>query len=94
MRTHPWVVLLLWLWPALGGALEPPASSGTWRCLARLEATGLALLPGGGVQGAESYAQLTPMLVVDGGEAFGLNLGTPVRLRLGGGEWGAGRVRR
>ncbi|PTL77549.1 hypothetical protein DAT35_42845 [Vitiosangium sp. GDMCC 1.1324] len=80
-------VLLLWLWPALGGAMEPPSPDGespppasfaTWRYLTRLEATGLALLPNSGVGGAERYAQLTPMLVVDGGEAFGLNLGAPV----------------
>jgi hypothetical protein len=88
MRTQPLAVLLLCLWPALGGAVvppapdsesSPPASFSTWRYLSRLEATGLALLPGGGVGGVESYVQLTPMLVVDGGEALGLNLGTPVR---------------
>jgi hypothetical protein len=64
------------------------------RYLTRLESSGLALLPGNGRGEAKRYAQLTPMLVVDGGEAFGLNLGTPVRLRLGGGGWSAGLVRR
>jgi len=72
----------------------PASSTGGWRYLTRLEATGLALLSSGGVGGAESYAQLTPMLVVDGGEALGLNLGAPVRLRLAGGVVGAGLVRR
>ncbi|HEX5745833.1 MAG TPA: hypothetical protein VFZ09_06295 [Archangium sp.] len=42
----------------------------------------------------ESYAQLTPMLVVAEGEAFGLNLGAPVRLRLAGCELEGGLVRR
>jgi hypothetical protein len=72
----------------------PPASYATWRYLTRLEVTGLALLPGGDVGGVESYAQVTPMLVVAEGEAFGLNVGAPVRLRLAGGEMGAGLVRR
>ena len=40
------------------------------------------------------YAQLSPTLVVDGGGAWGLHMGAPVRLRLWGGEAGAGRVRR
>ncbi|WP_239015214.1 hypothetical protein [Archangium violaceum] len=71
-----------------------PASYATWRYLTRLEATGLALLPGDGVGGVVSYAQVTPMLVVAEGEAFGLNMGAPVRLRLAGGEVGAGLVRR
>jgi hypothetical protein len=91
MRTHSWAVLLLCLCPALGGAMESPspdsesplpASSAMWRYLTRLEATGLALLPDGGVDGVESYVQLTPMVVAAEGESFGLNLGAPVRLRL------------
>jgi len=40
------------------------------------------------------YAQLSPMLVVDGGGAWGLHMGAPVRLRPWGGEEGAGRVRK
>lgn len=79
------------------GAMEPPlsaSSSGRLHYLARLEATGLALLPGGGTGGVERYVQLTPMLVLDGGEELGVNLGAPVRLRLGGGVPGAGLVRR
>ncbi|HEX5749695.1 MAG TPA: hypothetical protein VFZ09_25920 [Archangium sp.] len=36
-----------------------PAAYATWRYLARLEATGLALLPGGDVGGVERYAQVT-----------------------------------
>jgi hypothetical protein len=71
-----------------------PASYATWRYLTRLEATGLALLPSGDVGGVESYVQVMPMLVMAEGEAFGLNLGAPVRLRLAGGEEGAGLVRR
>ncbi len=78
----------------VGPAPLAASRAGGWRYLTRLEATGLALLPNGGRGGVEGYAQLTPMLVVDGGEALGLNLGAPVRLRLGGGEWGAGLVRR
>ena len=47
MRTHPWAVMLLCLWPTLGGAMEPlapnsesplPASLSTWRYLTRLGA--------------------------------------------------------
>ncbi|EPX63256.1 hypothetical protein D187_005662 [Cystobacter fuscus DSM 2262] len=79
------------------GAMEPllpPSSARRLHHLARLEATGFALLPGGGTGGVERYVQLTPMLVLDGGEEFGVNLGAPVRLRLGGGVPGAGWVRR
>ncbi|QRO02616.1 hypothetical protein JRI60_21310 [Archangium violaceum] len=70
------------------------SSAGRLHYLARLEATGLALLPGGGTGGVERYVQLTPMLVLDGGEERGVNLGAPVRLRLGGGVQGGGLVRR
>jgi len=79
------------------GALPPPLPAsmvGGWHYLARLEATGLALLPSGRMGGVESYAQLAPMLVMDGGKELGLSLGAPVRLRLGGGEPGGVRVRR
>ena len=79
------------------GAMKPPllaSLAGGWHYLTRVEASGLALLPGGGAEGLESYAQLTPMLVLDGGEDLGVNLGAPVRLRLGGGAPGAGWVRR
>jgi hypothetical protein len=78
-------------------AMEPPlwaSSAGRLHYLARMEATGFALLPGGGTGGVERYVQLTPMLVLDGGEELGVNLGAPVRLRLGGGERGIGWVRR
>ena len=34
------------------------------------------------------------LLTLDGGEELGVNLGAPVRLRLGGGEPGVGLVRR
>ncbi|MGZ3461023.1 MAG: hypothetical protein ACXU86_21250, partial [Archangium sp.] len=51
--------------PAGSMELPPPASSArSLHYLARLEATGFALLPGGGTGGVERYAQLTPMLVL------------------------------
>ncbi|HEX5752208.1 MAG TPA: hypothetical protein VFZ09_38700 [Archangium sp.] len=79
------------------GAMKPPlpaSLAGGGHSLTRVEDSGLALLPGGGAEGLESYAQRTPMLVLDGGEALGVNLGAPVRLRVGGGVAGAGLVRR
>ncbi len=79
--------------PAGAMELPPPASARRLHYLARLEATGFALLPGGGMDGVEHHAQLPPMLVLDGGEEFGINLGAPVRLRLGSGTPGA-EVRR
>ena len=68
--------------PSSAGALPPLAASsvGRWRYLTRLEATGLALLPSSGGDEAEHYAQLTPTLVMDGGEA--LSLGPPRHLRV------------
>jgi hypothetical protein len=78
-------------------AMEPPlsaSSAGRLHYLARMEATGVALLPSGGMGGLERHAQLTPMLVLDGGEELGVNLGAPVRLRLSGGEPSVGLVRR
>ncbi|MGZ3458304.1 MAG: hypothetical protein ACXU86_07305 [Archangium sp.] len=72
----------------------PSSSARRLHYLARLETTGFVLLPGGGTGGVERYAQLPPMLVLDGGEELGVNLGAPVRLRLGGGAPGAGWVRR
>ena len=97
----PTLVLLLLLSQA-GPADSPPAdalpssaSTATeWRSLMRLEASALALCSGGEAGEVVGYAQLTPMLVVASGESFGLNLGAPVRLRLWGGELGAGLVRR
>ncbi|QRK13961.1 hypothetical protein JQX13_35950 [Archangium violaceum] len=77
--------------------LPAPATAagegGGWNSLLRLEASTLALLPRGGGEPV-GYAQLSPMLVVDGGGAWGLHMGAPVRLRLWGGEAGAGRVRK
>ncbi len=78
-------------------ASSPPAlvalSAGRWNTLLRLETTLLALPQRGGEGSWEGFAQLTPTLVVDGGERFGLNLGAPVRLRLWGGEAGSGLMR-
>ena len=75
----------------------PPTAAGEgggWNSLLRLEASTLALLPRGGGGEPVGYAQLSPMLVVDGGGAWGLHMGTPVRLLLWGGEGGAGQVRK
>ncbi|MGZ3461051.1 MAG: hypothetical protein ACXU86_21395, partial [Archangium sp.] len=81
--------------PAGAMELPPPASSArSLHYLARMEATGFALLPAGATGGVERYVQLTPMLVLDGGEELGVNLGAPVRLRLGSGEPSIGLVRR
>ncbi|MFB1482806.1 hypothetical protein [Corallococcus sp. RDP092CA] len=64
-----------------------------WNYLTRVEAGPWALWPQRGGE-AEGFMQVEPMLVLDGGEKFGANLGAPVRLRLWGGEAGAGRVRK
>ncbi|NPD28863.1 hypothetical protein HPP06_36125, partial [Corallococcus exiguus] len=65
-----------------------------WRNLLRVEATTLAFLPRAGVGADEGFLQVEPTLILDGGEDFGLNLGTPVRLHLWGGGGAAGLVRR
>lgn len=59
MKTLHWALLLLGLWPELGGAAEPPGPEDEAaapvslarqrRYLTRLEATGLALLPRAGL---------------------------------------------
>jgi hypothetical protein len=75
----------------------PPTAAhegGRRNSLLRLEASTLALLPRGGGGEPVGYAQLSPTLVVDGGGAWGLHMGAPVRLRLWGREEGAGRVRK
>lgn len=82
---------------AVDGGPPPPAWARPgvgWSFLTRLEATTLTLLPRHVAGAAEGFVQLEPMVVVDGGEAFGLNLGAPVRLRVWGGGEGAGLVRR
>jgi hypothetical protein len=93
MRTLRWAVLLLGLWPELGGVAEPSgpeneppgpvAPARQWRYLARLDASGLALLPRVGLGVEEGLAQLDLTLILDGGADLGLNLGAPVRLLLG-----------
>src|SRR5689334_22109498 len=68
----------------LAGAMRPPlppSMSGGWHYLPRLEDSGLALLPSGEAAGVDSYAQLTPMLVLDGGYLYS----GEVRRRFG--EW-------
>lgn len=100
------VVWLLWLWPMLAGATEPPTAGNllppltsvpperAWHSLARLEVTTLALLPRAGGGAGEGFAQVEPTLLIDDGAGFGLNLGAPVRLRLWGGGAGSEPVRR
>ncbi|RKH30141.1 hypothetical protein D7X75_21750, partial [Corallococcus sp. CA031C] len=65
-----------------------------WRNLLRVEATTLSFLPRAGVGTSEGFLQVEPTLILDGGAEFGLNLGTPVRLRLWGGGGAAGFVRK
>jgi hypothetical protein len=94
------MLMLLLLQAQAEGPVTPPqaaphaASARRWHSLTRGEATTLALLPRGGAGAWEGFVQVEPTLVVDGGEEFGLNVGAPVRLRLWGGEPGAGLVRR
>ncbi len=94
----PALLLLLLLAQAEGPDAIPdapaPASAVRWQYLTRGEATALALLPRGGLGTWEGFVQVEPTLVVDGGEEWGLNLGASVRLRLWGGDPGAGLVRR
>jgi hypothetical protein len=75
----------------------PPTAAGEggrWNSLFRLEASMLSLLPRAGRGEQVGYAQLSPTLVVDDGGEWGLHLGAAVRVKLWGGEAGAGRVRR
>ena len=97
------LLVLLLLSPVEGpenppaGAVEPPLSAspaGGWHSLTRLEASVLALVPRARVGTVEGFAQIEPTWVLDGGAEFGLNLGAPVRLRLGSGGEGGALVRR
>src|SRR5437868_75931 len=99
--THRCVVLLLLLLPMTAGATpEPPAPEAVvpspaptarrWYSLMRVEATTLALVPRAGVGAEEGFAQIEPTVIIDGGPEFGVNVGAPVRLRLWGGDEGAG----
>ncbi len=87
--------------PAAGPSKEAPPDSETesaeptarqWHYLTRLEATTWTLLPRAGSGRDEGYVQVEPTFILDGGEALGVNVGAPVRLRL----WseGSGVVRR
>lgn len=81
---------------AVLGVATPPAAMHEgrgWESLIRLETSTLVLQARGGAGEQVGYAQLSPTLLVDGGEAFGVNVGAPVRLRLWGGEASAGWVR-
>ncbi|HZH13416.1 MAG TPA: hypothetical protein VE057_03540 [Archangium sp.] len=95
----PSLLLLLLLAQAPGSDAPPeaapaPASDERWHYLTRGEATTLALLPRRSAGPRDGFVEVEPTLIIDGGEAFGLNVGAPVRLRLWGGGEGAGLVRR
>lgn len=78
-------------------ALEPrvwDSPAERWRYLARLDASGLALLPRREVGAEEGFLQVEPTLILDGGKELGINLGAPVRLRLGRGSEGTDLIRR
>ncbi|MBZ4329906.1 hypothetical protein [Corallococcus sp. AS-1-12] len=80
----------VWLWlmlPVAAWAEDIPE-------VLRVGATTLAFLPRAGVGTDEGFLQVEPTLILDGGAEFGLNLGTPVRLRLWGDGGAAGFVRR
>ncbi|WP_164014732.1 hypothetical protein [Pyxidicoccus trucidator] len=70
--------------------VNPPAlgPSPRWGYLMRLEGATLALLPRPGAGEDAGYLQVTPMLVAELGEDFGVNLGAPLRVRLWGGDGG------
>ena len=72
-----------------------PPSPRQWHSLTRLEATNWTLLPRAGVGTDEGFVQVEPTLIItDGGEESGVNVGAPVRLHLWGGGEGASVVRR
>ncbi|MFY1828022.1 hypothetical protein ACN47A_19025 [Myxococcus fulvus] len=72
--------------------VESDATS-SWTNVLRLETTAWTLLPRSGAGGAEGFVQVAPMVALDQGEWFRLNVGAPLRLRLWGGA-GAGFVRK
>ncbi|RKI46977.1 hypothetical protein D7X55_36930, partial [Corallococcus sp. AB049A] len=94
-----WLLLPVAAW-AEGVPEVPPVEEerrprdDAWRNLLRVEATTLSFLPRAGMGTNEGFLQVEPTLILDGGAEFGLNLGTPVRLRLWGGGGNAGFVRR
>ncbi|NPC72960.1 hypothetical protein HPP05_24750, partial [Corallococcus exiguus] len=100
MGGRRWIVLWLGLLPALNAVASPPDSEDSpvaersVYSLTRLEMTTLALMPRTGTGADEGFAQVEPTLILDGGPELGISLGAPVRLRLWGGERGAGRLRR
>jgi len=71
-------------------AVNPPAlgPSPRWGYLTRLEGATLALLPRQGAGEDAGYLQVTPLVVAERGEDFGVNLGAPLRVRLWGGDGG------
>jgi len=92
-------LLVLLLLSQAGGAAPPPAeavtpplpasSTGGWCYLTRLEATGLALLPGGGVGTVESYVQVDTHAGVGQGGGVRPQPGRPGSVAAGrrGGRW-------
>jgi hypothetical protein len=75
--------------PSNAGVTPPPLGPNSrWGYLMRLEAGTLALLPRKGAGEDAGYLQMTPLLVAEQGEHFGVNLGAPLRVRLWGGDGG------
>ncbi|QAT85482.1 hypothetical protein EJ065_3922 [Corallococcus coralloides] len=72
----------------------PPDSSSRWANLLSLEAMTWTLLPRSTVGGDEGYLQVTPRWVLARPGVLHVGLGAPVRLRMWGGETGAGFVRK
>ncbi|GEN05924.1 hypothetical protein SAMN05443572_102958 [Myxococcus fulvus] len=78
-------------------AASPPVESdatSSWTNVLRLETTTWTLLPRSGAGEAEGFVQVEPMVALDQGEWFRLNVGAPLRLRLWGDDAGAGFVRK
>ncbi|WP_338865188.1 hypothetical protein [Myxococcus stipitatus] len=107
-RKLSWIAALLLLLPGVAWAQEPDEESlpeeleeeapgvepdERWRNLFRVEATTWALLPRAGVGTKEGYFQVEPTIIFERGKEFGVDLGTPLRLRMWGPK-GGGIVRR
>ncbi|MCK8503278.1 hypothetical protein [Myxococcus fulvus] len=105
-RSRSCLAAALLLLPATGGASEPSAPeeeastasaappARKWHYLTRVETTSFALLPRAGAGDDVGFVQVAPTFILDGGPAFGVNVGAPVRFRLWGGNDGGTLVRR